>query len=110
MIYNNFFGEYSADDYDLNARLERLCRVRSMISMYVDEPALERLRKAQSYNYGDVLNYWVMYISDKNETRETVIEKFKATLYEWGVLNMCLYRMTTYTLEYMRAGGHVCVL
>ena len=58
-----------------------------MISMYVDEPALERLRKAQSYNYGDVLNYWVMYISDKNETRETAIEKFKATLYEWGVLN-----------------------
>ena len=86
-MYNNFFGEYSADDYDLNARLERLCRVRSMISMYVDEPALERLRKAQSYNYGDVLNYWVMYISDKNETRESAIEKFKATLYEWGVLN-----------------------
>ena len=83
--FGKFFGEESADDYDLTSRLERLVNVRRFVSQYVDEAELARVSKVDnSYNYGDILNWWVKLASENDRT-EAII-KFREELKEHGFL------------------------
>lgn len=83
--YNKFFGEQSNDDYNLTERLDRIMRVRSMISEYVDEEALAKSQKDGIYNWGVLLNDWVS-LSVENKKDDTV-KLFIAKLKSYGVLN-----------------------
>jgi len=84
--YEKFFGENEDVSYNLNDRLERLIRVRGLISQYVDEEALEKSMKLgkDGYNWGDVLNWWVMRVSEY--PREEALQDFLKTLQETGLL------------------------
>ena len=81
-FYRGFFGEQSSDDYNLTNRLERLVNVRRYISQYVDE---EKLKKTEDYNYGTLLNMWVMYASENKKSE--AIDQFINFLQEEGLLN-----------------------
>ena len=83
--YGKFFGEASPEDYNLTARLERLVKVRSFVSQYVDEDKLAETAKVDnSYNYGDILNWWVDFAS--NNDKPTAIQKFREELQAHGFL------------------------
>lgn len=83
--YGKFFGEATPDDFDLTARLERLVNVRSFVSQYVDEVELAKVAKDEnSYNYGDILNWWVDFAS--NNDKPAAIRKFREKLREYGFL------------------------
>ncbi len=82
--YGKFFGEASPDDYDLTARLERLVKVRAFISQYVNEEELAKTTKMGSFNYGDLLNWWVGLASENDKA--TAIEKFREELREYDLL------------------------
>ena len=83
--FGKFFGEETADDYNLTSRLERLVNVRRFVSQYVDEDELAKVSKVDnSYNYGDILNWWVKLASENDKT-EAII-KFREELREHGFL------------------------
>ncbi len=82
--YGAYFGEQSPNDYSLSNRLERLVNVRSFVSNFVDEQKLEKMRKDGSFNYGDVLNWWVEFAS-KYERTEAIL-KFRERLLEHDLL------------------------
>ncbi|MCR5306903.1 MAG: leucine-rich repeat protein, partial [Oscillospiraceae bacterium] len=83
--YRKFFGEETPDDYNLTARLERLVNVRSFVSQYVDEDKLAEAAKVDnSYNYGDILNWWVDLAS--NNEKSVAIQKFREELRTHGFL------------------------
>ena len=83
--YNKFFGEQSNDDYNLTERLERIVRVRTMISEYVDEEALAKSQQDGIYNWGTLLNDWVS-LSVENK-KDDAVKLFIAKLKSYGVLN-----------------------
>lgn len=83
--FKKFFGEQSDDDYDLTARLERIMRVRQMISEYVDEDALEKSRKDGIYNWGVLMNDWVSLATENK--KDDAVKLFIAQLKSYGVLN-----------------------
>ena len=82
--YGKFFGEQSPDDFNLTARLERLVNVRRIVSQYVDEDELARTSKIGSFNYGDVLNWWVKYKSEY--PREEALQLFLQELQKYNLL------------------------
>ncbi len=84
--YEKFFGENEAVPYNLPDRLERLVRVRGLISQYVDEEALEKSMKLgkDGYNWGDILNWWVMRVTEY--PREEALQDFLKTLQEAKLL------------------------
>ena len=74
--YKRFFGESSDKDFNITNRLERLVKVRTFISRYVDEKELAKSSKVEgSFNYGTLINEWVSLASryPKNEA----VERFK---------------------------------
>ena len=77
-----FFREETEKDYNLTARLERLVKIRSHISMYIDEEALERYARDEGgYNYGDMMNHWVdccarNQIWNHPENRQQALDEF----------------------------------
>ena len=84
-FYGKFFGEETPDDYNITARLERLVNIRTFVSQYVDEDELEEVSKVEnSYNYGDILNWWVRLASEND--RAVAIQKFREELKEHGFL------------------------
>ena len=83
--YGKFFGEQSKDDYNLTERLERIVRVRTIISEYVDEEALAQSQKDGIYNWGVLLNDWVELVSENK--RDEAVNQFIAKLKSYGVLN-----------------------
>ncbi len=83
--FGKFFDEKSPDDYNLTARLEKMVEVRTFVSQYVDEEKLAEVSKvANSYNYGDILNWWVDLAS--NNDKSVAIHKFREELREHGFL------------------------
>lgn len=82
-----FFGETGYEDFDMTARLERLTRVRRMISVYVDEKALAESQAADAYNYGWLLNDWVTICCENKNNHGNAVRLFCAKLREYGVLN-----------------------
>ncbi len=83
--FREFFDEATPDDYNLIARLERLVNVRSFVSQYVDEDKLAEAAKVDnSYNYGDILNWWVDLAS--NNEKSVAIQKFREELRTHGFL------------------------
>ena len=83
--FNRFFGEQSDDDYDLTARLERIMRVRQMISEYVDEEALGKSQKDGIYNWGVLMNDWVSLATENK--KDEAVKLFISKLKSYGVLN-----------------------
>ena len=83
--FNKFFGEQSDDDYDLTARLERIMRVRQMISEYVDEDALGESQKDGIYNWGVLMNDWVSLATENK--KDEAVKLFISQLKSYGVLN-----------------------
>lgn|GEM_PF-6231617 len=83
--YAKFFGEESADDYDLSRRLERLVNVRSFLTQYVDQKALNQSARDDGFNWGDVINWWVMYADEF--PKDEAIDKLVADLQEYELLN-----------------------
>ena len=83
--YNKFFGEQSNDDYDLTARLERIVRVRGMLTQYVDEEALASSQKDGIYNWGVLMNDWVELAT--NNKKDEAVNQFISKLKSYGVLN-----------------------
>ena len=83
--YTEYFKD--KDNYSLSARLERLMQVRAQISQYVDEAALEESRKADAFNYGDVLNWWVSSADEHMGDRDAAVEAFCEKLRECELLN-----------------------
>lgn len=57
--YCRLFGENSEEEINVTNRLEKIVMIRNFISQYVDEKELERCRKADSYNYGYLINLWL---------------------------------------------------
>ncbi|MBQ6364666.1 MAG: zinc-ribbon domain-containing protein [Lachnospiraceae bacterium] len=82
--WSSFFGESEANPYNMRNRLDRLVRVRSILSQYVDEEELDRLTRAGSFNWGDLLNNWVSLVS--SYPREEALQRFLRYLQEIGVL------------------------
>ncbi len=102
--YRKFFGEESLDDYNLTARLERLVKVRGFVSQYVDEDELAKYTKADSFNYGDVLNWWVRLASENDRT--VAIQKFREELKEHNLLKTFgIKKAKVLTLEHTRYSG-----
>lgn len=83
--YNKFFGEQSVDDYNLTERLERITRVRGMLTQYVDEDALAKSQKDGIYNWGVLLNDWVTLATENK--RDEAVNQFLSKLKSYGVLN-----------------------
>ena len=83
--FKKFFGEQSDDDYDLTARLERIMRVRQMISEYVDEEALGKSQKDGIYNWGVLMNDWVSLATENK--KDDAVKLFISQLKSYGVLN-----------------------
>ena len=79
-----FFGEQSAEDYNVTNRLERLVKVRSILSQYVNEEELNRLTKAGSFNWGDLLNSWAA--DSTSYPREEALQRFLKFLQERNLL------------------------
>ncbi len=84
--YNEFFGEDSEEGYDVTFRLQRLINIRQFLSEYVDQDALEKGWADGGVNWGDLLNNWMMFVTDKNNTREMAIDEFINYLDESGIL------------------------
>ena len=82
--WSSFFGESEANPYNMRNRLDRLVRVRGILSKYVDEEELDRLARAGSFNWGDLLNNWVSLVS--SYPREEALQRFLRYLQEAGVL------------------------
>ena len=77
-----FFGEQSANDYDITARLERLVNVRRFVSQYVDETKLTT--STEGFTYGDVINWWVTHAAQND--KKTAIELLLDDLEENGLI------------------------
>ncbi|MBQ9643976.1 MAG: zinc ribbon domain-containing protein [Lachnospiraceae bacterium] len=82
--WSSFFGESEANPYNMRNRLDRLVRVRGILSQYVDEEELDRLARAGSFNWGDLLNNWVSLVS--SYPREEALQRFLRYLQEEGIL------------------------
>ena len=82
--WGKFFGENEENPYNMRNRLDRLVRVRGILSQYVNEEELDRLARAGSYNWGDLLNSWVTLVS--SYPREEALQRFLKILQEAGVL------------------------
>ena len=82
--WSSFFGESEANPYNMRNRLDRLVRVRGIQSQYVDEEELDRLTRAGSFNWGDLLNTWVSLVS--SYPREEALQRFLRLLQEEGIL------------------------
>ena len=103
-----FFGEQSADDYDLTARLERLVNVRRFVSQFVDETKLTD--STEGFNYGDVINWWVTHAAqnDKNtaigllldDLEENGLIKEGIRVKASGLDLKSFYAYTTYSVGY----------
>ena len=104
-FYGKFFGEETPNDYDITRRLERLVNIRAFVSQYVDEDALAKVSKIDnSYNYGDVLNWWVRLASEND--RAVAIQKFREELKEHGFLKtLGTKHASSLVLEYTRYSG-----
>lgn len=83
--FKKFFGEQSDDDFNLTARLERIMRVRQMVSEYVDEDALSKSQKDGIYNWGVLMNDWVSLATENK--RDDAVKLFISQLKTYGVLN-----------------------
>ncbi|MBQ2092261.1 MAG: zinc-ribbon domain-containing protein [Clostridia bacterium] len=83
--YMDFFHEESADDYNITNRLERLINVRNFLTQYVDQKALNQSMKDGSFNWGDIINWWVSY-ADKNP-KDAAIDMLIKDLEEYELLN-----------------------
>lgn len=83
--YQEFFGESSKDDFNINDRLDRLMQVRTYISQFVNEDELAQSQKAGAFNYGDLLNEWLELYT--NNPKSEAIELFLEGLEEKGLLN-----------------------
>ena len=79
-----FFREESAGDYNVTARLQRLINVRQFVSQFVDEKKIAETTKAGSFNYGDVINWWVGYAV--NNEKDVAVENLLEDLNEYGLL------------------------
>ena len=103
--FGKFFGEQSPDDYNITARLERLVKVRDFVSQYVDEDELAKVSKIDnSYNYGDILNWWVRLASEND--RAVAIQKFREELKEHGFpKTLGPKQASSLILEYTRTSG-----
>ena len=56
--YGAFFHE---DSYDVRARLTRIVRIKSFLSLYVDEEKVEYSERNGGNGWGNVINWWLMY-------------------------------------------------
>ena len=83
--YLDFFHEESKDDYNITNRLERLINVRNFLTQYVDEKALNQSMKDGSFNWGDIINWWVSY-ADKNP-KDAAIDMLIEDLEKYELLN-----------------------
>lgn len=83
--FTKFFGEESSDDYDLSRRLERLVKVRSFLTQYVDQKAMNQSIKDGGFNWGDVINWWVGYADEY--PKDQAIDKLIADLEQYELLN-----------------------
>lgn len=82
--YTDFFKD--GDCYCLSARLERLMKVRAQVSQYIDEAALEQSRKNGGFNYGDIMNWWVIAANEHMGDRNATVKAFCETLKEYELL------------------------
>lgn len=83
--YSKFFGEQSSEDYNLTDRLDRIVRVRQMLTQYVDEDALAKSQKNGIYNWGTLMNDWVGLAV--NNKKDDAVEQFLVKLKDYGVIN-----------------------
>lgn len=83
--FSKFFGEESPNDFDINARLEKIEHIRHYISRFVDEDVLWETTQARSYNYGYLVNHWVSLRSTMgmNDAEAAFLQELK----EAGLLN-----------------------
>jgi hypothetical protein len=104
-FYGKFFGEETPDDYNITRRLERLVNIRNFVSQYVDEDALAKVSKIDnSYNYGDILNWWVRLASEND--RAVAIQKFREELREHNFLkSLGAKQAGNLTLDYTGHSG-----
>ena len=82
--YKNFFGENEDVEYDITRRLERLVNVRNFLTQYVDEKAMKQSIKDGGNNWGDVINWWVMYADQY--PKDVAIDKLLVDLKESELL------------------------
>lgn len=61
--YTTYFGEKEWSDFSLTKRMDRLMRLRSTLTKYVDEDRLYSSIYKDSYNWGSLLNEYVSLAS-----------------------------------------------
>lgn len=81
--FQKFFGESEAKPYSVTERMERLLRLRSTLSYYVNEDKLSKA-SADDVNWGTLLNWWAMYATE--HSYEEALQLFLKDLQKYDLL------------------------